>query len=113
MELPPITGIYIAAYEKSTLGLPFLAIQPTPEARQHPGMMQVVMTYANPLEVILQIPALFAGRHLEKTAYYHTSQLRVVGRKPMVIEVDADTILGDEFVARYDQTLKFVSMNGK
>ncbi|MBI2146810.1 hypothetical protein HYU22_05745 [Candidatus Woesearchaeota archaeon] len=113
LELPPVTGIYIAAYEKSTLGLPFLAVQPTPEARQQPGMMQVVITHAKPLEIVLQIPALFAGMHLENTAYYHTSQLRIVGRKPMVAEVDADTIMGNELVATYDQTLKFVSMNGR
>ncbi len=114
LQLPqPATGIYIASYEKSNVGLPYLTLQAAPEARQKPGMMQVVITYAAPMEIVLQIPHLFAGIHLDNTAYYHTSQLRVVGKRPIIAEVDADSILATEFIARHDQTLKFISMNGE
>lgn len=111
LELPrPPTGIYIASYEDSTLGLPKVHITPAPEAREKKGKMQVVITYANPLEVVMQIPALFGGRHLEKTEYIHTSQLRVVGKKPIIAEVDADTVIAPELVVRYEKELKFIRL---
>lgn len=111
LSLPaPPTGIYIASYEQQNLGSVNFSATPSPEARQVPGKMQVVITYGRPTEIISQLPAVFLGKHLKKTYYAHVSELRLESEQVLVGEVDADFIYGKNIIVRPSQSVNFISL---
>lgn len=103
-------GIYVASYEQSNIGLPWLCPHPAPEAREIPGKMQGLITYATPKEIVTSLPAIFRGRHIKNTSYYHATELRLQSATPLIGEVDADFIFGREMVVRYDQAIRCISL---
>jgi diacylglycerol kinase family enzyme len=111
LSLPrPPTAIMTASYRQMNLGIRGLYPIPLPEAQGSPGKMQVVVTWLSPSEVITQIPALFRGKHMRRTKYYHAKDFRVSSRSPIPCIVDGDFIYGTDFRVKFDQDLKFISL---
>jgi len=103
------TAIYIATYEQANLGIKGFWPKPAPEARSQPGKMQVVVSWATPLQLALQLPKLFRGEHLENIKYIHAEEVRVEADRPVIGHVDADYIFGRSFTLRYDQELNIIT----
>ena len=103
-------GIYVASYEQSNIGLPWLCPYPSPEAREIPEKMQVVIPYGQPLDIVTSIPNIFRSQHIKNTRYYHASELRLRSNTPLIGEVDADFIFGREIVIKSGQTVHCLSL---
>lgn len=113
LDLPeqPI-NIYCATYEQAYLGLPWFMPYPSPEARSCEGKMQVILTFGNPLDVVLLVPDLFRAKHPKNNSYYMASKLEVRLDQPGIAQLDAEYKFGDRFVLQHDKTLNFIAPFG-
>ncbi|MBI2662005.1 hypothetical protein HYX11_00930 [Candidatus Woesearchaeota archaeon] len=102
-------NIYCAMYEQASLGLPWLTLCPSPEARSYAKKMQVIITFGEPLDVVRQIPHLFRGKKWGNNIYYSASELEIVLDKPGIAQLDAEYKLSNRFVLKYDTTLNFIA----
>jgi len=102
-------NIYCAAYEYASIGIPTLTPCPSPGARSCEGKMEVILTFGEPLDVVLQLPRLFRGKQWTNNQYYMANELEVVLDTPGIAQLDGDYKLGNRFKLKYDQTLKVIS----
>lgn len=107
------TAIYTASYPHVNTGIPFLNPIPLPEARAINGMIQVGITYGSPVEIVASIPTILSGKHMANADYFHARELRIVSKRPLLAQVDAEFLGNQEYVVKPVGYLKLVAPNGK